>query len=196
MAHSQPHDQVAYEYFMAGGPLALLPMHHQHSQVVWNLPTAKADAFKALAAESFAALLQQHFPWLGTMHLASPVQSYPLNLVRANQFYAPRAVLLGDAAHGIHPIAGQGFNLAMRGLKTLRQHLVQARELGIAWWDLPTLRAAAKQHGENANQMVFATHQLNALFETNLWPIRVGRGLGLSLVNHCPPLKRFFMHQA
>jgi 2-polyprenyl-6-methoxyphenol hydroxylase-like FAD-dependent oxidoreductase len=86
--------------------------------------------------------------------------------------------------------------LAVRGLNILRQELVTARQLGMAWWDQPTLSAADKQQSRHAARMITATHQLNALFETNLWPIRVGRGLGLNLVNHLPPLKQFFMNQA
>lgn len=104
--------------------------------------------------------------------------------------------MLGDAAHGIHPIAGQGFNLAVRGLNILRRELVTARQLGMAWWDQPTLMAADRLQSRQAGRMIMATHQLNALFETNLLPIRLGRGLGLNLVNHLPPLKQFFMNQA
>jgi 2-octaprenyl-6-methoxyphenol hydroxylase len=123
-------------------------------------------------------------------------QGYPLTLAWSKQLQKPRVFLLGDAAHGVHPIAGQGFNLAMHGLRFLRDECVAARRLGLAWWDSPTLSRAETQQRGQATPMVLATHGLNALFAHD-WPLlRITRGLGLNAVNRCPPLKRFFMLQA
>jgi 2-octaprenyl-6-methoxyphenol hydroxylase len=196
LSHTAPHHHTAYEYFMAGGPLAMLPMHDQCSHLVWNLPTDTAKAFVALDEPAFEALLQWHFPWLGPLKLVGRRQGYPLTLAWSKQLQKPRVFLLGDAAHGVHPIAGQGFNLAMHGLRFLLAECVAARRLGLAWWDSPTLSRAETQQRGQATPMVLATHGLNALFAHD-WPLlRITRGLGLNAVNRCPPLKRFFMLQA
>jgi ubiquinone biosynthesis UbiH/UbiF/VisC/COQ6 family hydroxylase len=128
---SRPHEGVAHEYFLPGGPFAILPLTDDRASLVWTEPAAKAAALKAARPEIFHAHLRRRFgAFLGEATVEGPVFTYPLSLQLAERLCAPRAALLGDAAHGIHPIAGQGLNLGLKGAAALAEVLVDAARLG------------------------------------------------------------------
>lgn len=202
VAHEAPHQGVAHEHFLPAGPFALLPMTDgpegdHRSSLVWTERRALAPAMMALAEADFAAELQRRFgDGLGRLRQAGGRWSYPLGLMLAERCVDARLALVGDAAHVIHPIAGQGLNLGLRDVAALAETLVDARRLGL---DLGSSEVLARYQGwrrVDGTLLAVATDGLNRLFSNDLGPLRLIRDLGLAAVDRAPPLKRFFMRHA
>ena len=202
VAHEKPHRNIALEHFLPSGPFAQLPMCASEageniSAIVWTEQDAIARRMLALddaaLARQIARRLGEH---LGTVRLLGRRWSYPLGALHAHRYFDTRLVLVGDAAHGIHPIAGQGLNLGFRDAATLADLLIaaaaQGRDLGA-----PDLLLAYQRARRPDNLlMLTATDALDRLFSTDFPPIRLLRDLGLGAVQRLPRLKRLFMRQA
>jgi 2-octaprenyl-6-methoxyphenol hydroxylase len=200
--HEQPHRGVAQEKFLPGGPFAILPMTdseagEHRSSIVW---TEKADIAKRileLDAPRFQAEFARRFgDYLGPVEPTGPRWWFPLGLVHAERYIDERMVLVGDAAHGIHPIAGQGYNLGVRDIAALVETLADAKRLGLDIGAADTLERYARWRRADNFTMVAATDLLNRLFSNDIAPLRLVRDIGLAAVNHVPPLRRFFVRHA
>lgn len=197
LAHEQPHGGLATERFLAAGPFAMLPMTGNRTSLVWTEPTALAQAMMRLNPEDFLAEAAQRFgTHLGRLKLVGPRWSYPLALHHAERYIAPRLALVGDAAHGLHPIAGQGLNLGLRDVAALAEVVVDAARLGLDIGDTGVLEAYQRWRRFDATVLLAVTDGLNRLFSNDLAPLRLMRSLGLKAVDRAPPLKRFFMRHA
>ena len=208
--HEAPHEGVAHEHFLPAGPFALLPMTPgdggapegafgggHRSSLVWTERRALAPAMMALSKADFAAELQRRFgDGLGRLRQAGGRWSYPLGLMLAESCVAARLALVGDAAHVIHPIAGQGLNLGLRDVAALAETLVDARRLGLDLGSMQVLARYQTWRRVDGSLLAVATDGLNRLFSNDLGPLRLARDLGLAAVDRAPPLKRFFMRQA
>ncbi len=202
VAHEAPHDGVAHEHFLPSGPFALLPMTDtaeggHRSSLVWTERRALVPAMMALSEADFGRELERRFGGgLGRLRQAGGRWSYPLDLMFAERCVDRRLALIGDAAHVIHPIAGQGLNLGLRDVAALAETLVDARRLGL---DLGSAQVLAGYQGwRRVDGLLLAvvTDGLNRLFSNDLAPLRLVRDLGLAAVDRAPPLKRFFMRHA
>ena len=193
----RPHQGVAHEYFLPGGPFAILPLTEDRVSLVWTESTTAANALRTARPEVFASLLARRFgPFLGRLEVAGPVFVYPLALQLAERLAAPRVALVGDAAHGIHPIAGQGLNLGLKDAAALAEVLVDAARLGEdIGSELVLQRYAAWRRFDNV-ALAAATDAFVRLFSNDHPALRLARGLGMALVNRVPPARRFFMHEA
>ncbi len=197
VAHETPHRGVAHERFLPAGPLAVLPMRGQRSSIVWSEHDDVAAAAFALDDRAFTAEIERRFgPWLGSMILVGGRWRYPLALAHAERYVADRLALLGDAAHAIHPIAGQGFNLGLRDVAVLAEVVVDAIRLGLDPGDAQALARYERWRSFDSMALVAATDALNRLFSAGFPPLRLARTLGLAMVDRLPPLKRFFMRDA
>jgi len=207
VAHDLPHDGVAHEHFLPSGPFALLPMTDvkddagkvvHRSSLVWTEKRALVAAMMALDEEAFALELQRRFGnSLGRLSLWGGRRwSYPLTLLHAERYIDTRLALIGDAAHGIHPIAGQGLNLGLRDVASLAECIVDARRLGLDIGSATVLERYQRWRRLDNMALIAATDSLNRLFSNDLPPVRLLRDLGLAAVNRMPPLKRFFMRHA
>jgi 2-octaprenyl-6-methoxyphenol hydroxylase len=203
--HSAPHKNIAVEHFHPGGPFATLPMtddarnqHLRHrSSVIWTEKTAVAESLMQQDERAFTQSLQAKVEdWLGTVELAGRRFAYPIALQHAERYTAPRLALIGDAAHSIHPIAGQGFNLGMGDIAVLVDELIRAARLGLDPGNAETLRRYEKRRKFDNGNMVLMTDGLVRLFSNAVPPIAGARRLGLTTVHHMSPLKRFFMRTA
>ena len=191
------HEGVAHEYFLPGGPFAILPLTEDRASLVWTESRAKAAALKAASPQAFHAHLQRRFgEFLGAATLDGPVFTYPLSLQLAERMTAPRAVLLGDAAHGIHPIAGQGLNLGLKGAAALAQVLVEAARLGEDIGSELVLERYARWRSFDTVMLAAATDVFTRLFSNDNPVLRLARGIGMSAVNRIGPARRFFMEDA
>jgi 2-octaprenyl-6-methoxyphenol hydroxylase len=200
--HERPHRGVAQEKFLPGGPFAILPMTdsesgEHRSSIVW---TEKADIAKRileLDPPRFQAEFARRFgDYLGHVEATGPRWSFPLGLVHAERYVDERMVLVGDAAHGIHPIAGQGYNLGVRDIAALIETLVDAKRLGLDIGSAGTLERYARWRRADNLTMVAATDLLNRLFSNDIKPLRLVRDIGLAAVHRVPPLRRFFVRHA
>lgn len=200
--HERPHRGVAQEKFLPGGPFAILPMTdsesgEHRSSIVW---TEKADIAKRileLDPARFQAEFARRFgDYLGHVESTGPRWSFPLGLVHAERYVDERMVLVGDAAHGIHPIAGQGYNLGVRDIAALVETLIDAKRLGLDIGSADTLERYARWRRADNFTMVAATDLLNRLFSNDITPLRLARDIGLAAVNRVPPLRRFFVRHA
>lgn len=200
--HDNPHDFIALENFRPEGPFAVLPMTDgangaHRSSVVWTEHGPERDSFYKLDAATFNAALTARFPdFYGSVRQIGVRGCYPLGLIHAHNYTAPRAALVGDAAHGIHPIAGQGLNLGFRDIAVIAELIVDAvNNGGDAGAD--SLLAAYQQRRRLDNMaMAGTTDALTRLFSNNIPPVRLLRRVGLRLVDRTAPAKKFFMSQA
>ena len=197
IAHERPHHGVAQELFLPSGPFAILPMTGDRSNLVWTETKDAAPAYLALPDDRFlAAIAARVGDYLGEISLAGPRWSYPLAFHLAQSFIAPRLALIGDAAHAIHPIAGQGYNLGVKDIAALVEVAVDARALGLDIGSLSTLENYQRWRRFDSASLAFGTDALNRLFSNDVAPLRVARDFGMGAVNAIAPLRRFFMKQA
>jgi 2-octaprenyl-6-methoxyphenol hydroxylase len=196
--HDEPHRAVAHERFLTAGPLAILPLKDpHHASVVWTETNRAAATLLELDDDSFSAEMEARFgDALGRIAIAGRRWSWPLALHHAARYVAPRVALAGDAAHGIHPIAGQGLNLGWRDVAALAEVLVDARRLGLDIGQLDVLERYESWRQPDTIALILATDGLNRLFSNDVAPVRLARDLGLAVVNQLQPLKRRFMRQA
>jgi 2-octaprenyl-6-methoxyphenol hydroxylase len=195
--HRRPHGGVAVEHFLPGGPFAILPLKGDRSSLVWTERSAEAARLVEGDDFVFLAELERRFGRrLGEIALEGSRRSYPLGLTLARDFVCPRFALLGDAAHGIHPIAGQGLNLGFRDAAALAETIVDAHRLGLDIGSLEVLRRYERWRRYDTWQMGVMTDALNRLFSNNLTPLRVSRDVGLGIVDRLPRLKKLFISEA
>lgn len=195
--HELDHGGIAHERFLSGGPFAILPLTGRRSSLVWTLPAQLAPAAIALPEPAFtAAIARRVGGFLGAIRVADHRFRYPLNLVLAERFVAERLVLVGDAAHGIHPIAGQGLNLGLRDVAALAEVLVEAARRGEDIGAAGVLGRYERWRRVDSLVLATVTDGLNRLFATDCPPVALARDAGLAAVERMPPLKRFFMRHA
>lgn len=195
--HDRPHRGVAHELFLEAGPFAILPMKGNRSSIVWSEDERRAGAYMALDDASFLSEVRQRFGdhW-GDIRLAGPRWSYPLSMQIATSYLAQRLAVIGDAAHAVHPLAGQGLNLGLRDVGALAEVIVEARRLGLDIGASPNLsRYEAWRRFDNA-LFALSMDGLNRLFSNSVGPLQAIRRLGLDLVDGIPSLKALFMKQA
>ena len=188
--HELSHQNIAQEKFLPGGPLAILPLKNSnHSSIVWIAPDQVAQAILALDEKNFAQqLMKKMEDCLGATKVISEKFSYPLIAIEAEKFFHEKMLLIGDAACGVHPIAGQGFNLAIAGINILCELVKNS--------DQNLISSYNKKAKSQAKKMLVATDILNSLFETKSLSIGLARDFGLGLVNKLPRLKKFFIKSA
>ncbi len=195
--HEYSHCGIAHERFLPSGPFAILPLTGNRSSLVWTekdrlIPTIMQLSDKAFTSE----VCRRVGDFLGEVKVIGGRWSYPLTLQYADAYTAPRMALLGDAAHGIHPIAGQGLNLGVRDVAALIEVVKEAADVGLDIGAPDVLdRYAQWRHADNAT-LYGVTDILNRLFSNDIAPIRMARDFGLAAVNQIPPLKNFFMSHA
>lgn len=195
--HDLPHHGTAHQFFMPPGPLAILPLPGNVSSIVWSETDETAARFSALSDEDFMQVLRPRFgDFLGEIRLKGKRFSYPLTLTLANSFVAERLALIGDAAHGMHPIAGQGLNAGLRDVAALAQVLDKARHRGedIA---APDVLARYQQWRRfDTATLAMVTDMTNKLFSNDNPLLRLGRDLGMGALNAIPKLRRGFIREA
>ncbi|MBD0425701.1 FAD-dependent monooxygenase [Aquisalinus flavus] len=197
VAHEKDHLGIAQEFFLPSGPFAILPMTGRRSSLVWTEKADRAGSFLALGDEDFTAEIAKRFgPYLGALSLDGPRWSYPLAFHLATKFYGERMALVGDAAHGIHPIAGQGYNLGVKDIAALCDVLAEHRGAGLDIGHGSALAQYDRWRQFDSASLAFGTDVLNRLFSNDNPALRLARSTGIGLVNRIDPLRNFFMKQA
>lgn len=197
VAHERPHGGRAEEHFLPSGPFAILPLTGNRSSLVWTERRVEAERLVTGDDFTFELELERRFGHhLGKLELAGPRHAFPLGLTLARDFVRPRLALAGDAAHGIHPIAGQGLNLGFKDVAALAEVLVEARRLGEDIGALDVLERYERWRRFDTFRMGVVTDVLNRLFSNDMDVVRAARDVGLGLVDRMPGLKRFFIRQA
>jgi 2-octaprenyl-6-methoxyphenol hydroxylase len=201
LRHERPHDNVAYEIFYPTGPFALLPMtddgEGHRSAIVWSVQAEDADGFLSLSDEDFAVEARAAMGgFLGEIALAAPRSTYPLGFHHAAQIIARRLALVGDAAHAVHPIAGQGLNLGFRDAAALAQVLVEGARLGLELGDRQLLDRYQRWRSLDALSVAFATDSLTRIYGIPGRTASAIRRFGMGLVERVGPLKKTLMSEA
>lgn len=197
LAHEQEHHGVAIERFFPDGPFAMLPMTGNRTSIVWALADELADEITRLDDLAFLGEVAERFDGrLGELELVGPRFAYPLRMVMAERIIASRAALVGDAARGVHPIAGQGWNLGLRDVEAIVELVTERFRLGLDIGDAALLETYASRRRLDGITMVAVTDGINRLFANDLFPLRLMREAGLAAVERLPPLKRLFMRHA
>ncbi|MDE2473725.1 MAG: FAD-dependent monooxygenase, partial [Alphaproteobacteria bacterium] len=195
--HEHPHGGVAYEQFLPTGPFAILPMTGNRSSLVWTEKTSEARRLLALPATGFAAELATRFgAHLGAIAATGPVWSYPLKLQLARRYVKQRFALVGDAAHTIHPLAGQGFNLGLKDVAALAETVLDSARLGTDYGDETVLRRYERWRRFDSTVLAAVTDSMNRLFSNDILPLRLVRDIGLGIVDQVAPLRRILMRHA
>jgi len=202
LVHERPHDNVAWEIFYPAGPFALLPMQddaegRHRSALVWTVSETDAAGTLKLADRAFLAELDKRMGAIfGRIEAVGPRSSYPLGFHHTAKIVAERLALVGDAAHGIHPIAGQGLNLGLRDVGALVEVLDEGARLGLEPGDAQSLARYERWRGLDSFMVALATDGLTRLFGTPGNAASAVRRLGMAGVERLPPLKRWFMDEA
>lgn len=195
--HEKPHGGIAHQFFMPNGPLAILPLTGNRSSIVWSETDARANAMMAMDDAGFLDELRPAFgSFLGEVSLTGKRFSYPLGLTLANRFIADRVALVGDAAHGVHPIAGQGLNAGLRDVAALSEVLSDARQRGEDIGTALVLERYEQWRRFDTTKLAVATDTFNRLFSNDNPLIRVARDLGMGIVNAMPEVRRGFIREA
>jgi len=195
--HERPHEGCAEEHFLPSGPFAILPLTGNRSSLVWTERTADADRLVASDDLVFEEELQRRFGHkLGELRLLGGRKAFPLGLTLSRSFVAQRFALAGDAAHGIHPISGQGLNLGFKDVAALAETVVEADRLGLDIGSLNVLERYQSWRRFDTFRMGVTTDVLNRLFSNDVGPIRIARDLGLGIVERLPGLKSYFIGEA
>jgi 2-octaprenyl-6-methoxyphenol hydroxylase len=201
VTHELAHEGVAHEHFLPSGPFAMLPMtDHEgrhRSSIVWTERSDLVPAMLALDDGGFSAEIERRFgDSLGRIRVLGRRWSYPLRLLHADRYVGKRLVLIGDAAHAIHPIAGQGLNLGIRDVAALGEVLTDAHRLGLDIGASDVLADYQRWRRFDTLLLIAVTDSLNRLFSNDLAPVRLLRDAGLGLVNRLAPVKRLLMRHA
>jgi 2-octaprenyl-6-methoxyphenol hydroxylase len=197
VAHERDHGGRAEEHFLPAGPFAILPLSGRRSSIVWTEAAREAARIVALPDDLFHEELEQRFGLhLGDIAVEGPRRVHPLGLTVARAFVAERLALVGDAAHVIHPIAGQGLNLGLRDVAALAETIVDAARLGLDVGAAHVLERYQRWRRFDTMAMGIATDGLNRLFSNRSDALRLVRDVGLGLVDRLPGLKRLFIREA
>lgn len=197
VGHERDHEGRAVEHFLPNGPFARLPLTGNRSSVVWTETTAEANRLIGLPADAFHTEIERRFGLeLGEITVLARPRAYPLSMKIARSFIADRVALVGDAAHIIHPIAGQGLNIGLRDVAALAECVTDTARLGLDIGTAETLERYQRWRRFDTVAMGVATDGLNRLFSNDLAPVRLLRDIGLGLVDRLPAAKRFFIREA
>ena len=196
--HDKDHQGIAQQFFMPAGPLAILPLPGgHHASIVWSETDRAAAAIQALDDAEYLKVLRPRFgDFLGEISLAGARFTYPLSLSLAQSFIAPRVALVGDAAHGVHPIAGQGLNLGLRDVAALAEVLVDATRRGEDLGAPDVLERYQRWRRFDSTTLALGMDSVNRLFSNDNAALRLARDLGMGAINALPGLRRGFIRQA
>ena len=197
IAHEKPHHGIAHQFFMPPGPLAILPLPGNVSSIVWSETAKNAAAFSALSDNEYVTMLRPRFgDFLGEINLAGKRFTYPLSLSLALNLVADRVALIGDAAHGVHPIAGQGLNAGMRDIAALAEVIIDATRRGEDIGSPNVLGRYEQWRRFDNTTLAIATDTFNRLFSNDNAGLRGLRNIGMGMVNAIPGLRRSFIREA
>ncbi len=203
--HEKQHNGVAVERFLPSGPFASLPLgnidggkkKNHYSSLVWTEKDSLIDAYMNMSEDLFNEQMCLRFgDWLGEVKIIGDRWSYPLSLISAKNYTAKRMCLVGDAAHGMHPIAGQGLNYGLRDAEEISNLVKKTASLGLDIGGMSVLEQYQKARKFDNISMLAATDIINRLFSNDIAPIKAARRVGLAIVNQLPPIKKIFMKQA
>jgi 2-octaprenyl-6-methoxyphenol hydroxylase len=195
--HELPHQGIAHEKFFPSGPFAILPLQGNRSSIVWCEPPERTKTIMNLNEAGFNAELKKKFgDFLGEVQSIGLRWSYPLSMQLADHYTAERFCLIGDAVHGIHPIAGQGFNLGLRDIAALTEVLVDAKKIGADLGSELLLERYVHWRRTDNNVLALGMDGLTRLFSNDNPVISLGRRLGIAAVEEMPAMKKFFMQHA
>lgn len=194
---SKAHQQTAYERFTSFGPLALLPAKGGQSSVVWTRTTTQAEELMAGSEAEFLEQLQQCFGYrLGQLYLTEPRRAFPLSLIRAEQMQLGRVVIIGNAVHQLHPVAGQGFNLGIRDVMHLAERVLQQHQADQDIGEHDFLTAFVRERLQDHQRVIGFTDSIVKLFSNQSLLLAAARSAGLTLLDHLPPAKRYLAQHA
>ncbi len=197
IAHDLPHHGTAHQFFMPPGPLAILPLTGNRSSIVWSERTEMAERINNLPEAEYLQVLRPRFgDFLGDIRLEGDRFTYPLNLTIANSFISDRLALVGDAAHGMHPIAGQGLNAGLRDVGALAEVLTLAGRRGEDLGSGPVLARYQEWRRFDTASLAMATDMFNKLFSNDNPILRAGRDIGMGVIGSLPGLRRGFVREA
>ncbi|TAN67079.1 MAG: 2-octaprenyl-6-methoxyphenyl hydroxylase [Methylobacter sp.] len=194
---SLPHKNVAFERFTSSGPLALLPVDSDHCAVVWTRSSEDAETLMSGGEADFLAELQQCFGYrLGKLSLAAPRREFPLSLIRAEKMIADRIVIIGNAVHQLHPVAGQGFNLGLRDVVQLAEMLIKQHEAGLDIGAADFLTAYAESRQKDHDRTIDFTDTVVRIFSNDWLALAAARNIGLAILDHIPAAKALLTRHA
>lgn len=197
VAHEKPHEGRAVQHFLPHGPFAILPLTGNRSSLVWTEHKREAQRILSLSEADIVKEIERRFGrGLGRLSLLARPAAYPLTMTLARQFVKPRFALAGDAAHGLHWIAGQGLNHGLKDVAALAEVIIDAARLGLDIGDIAVLRRYERWRRFDSAASAMAAGLLNGLFSNDFMPFRLLRDFGISAVDRLPPLKQFFVKEA